>query len=290
MSELRSFSYSGRKVPLKFYLPAERPAPLILLSHGLGGSRETGAYLAQHWAGRGFCVVAMQHPGSDSEVWKKAARSKRLAAMKRAASPQSFFYRIDDVQATLEQLKKWNEDVKHPLFRSFDWQNIGMAGHSFGAITTQALSGQRFSGVGAKYTDPRIKAALALSPSAAQHASNHQAFSQVKIPWMLMTGTRDTSVIRPQLTAESRQQVYAALPNGKKIAYQLVLKGAQHMAFSDRTLLGKKQRNPNHHRLIKSLSTAFWETHLKSNKAAYQWLHGDQPQALLQTGDQWQWK
>ena len=34
---------------------------MILLSHGLGGSREVGTYLGEHWAARGFVVVAMQH-------------------------------------------------------------------------------------------------------------------------------------------------------------------------------------------------------------------------------------
>lgn len=35
--------YDSRTVPLKFYLPKDpQPAPVIVLSHGLGGSREVG--------------------------------------------------------------------------------------------------------------------------------------------------------------------------------------------------------------------------------------------------------
>ncbi len=37
-----------------------------------------------------------------------------------------------------------------------------MTGHSFGAVTTQAVSDQKFLGRTA-FTDPRIKAALAMS-------------------------------------------------------------------------------------------------------------------------------
>lgn len=41
---------------------------------------------------------------------------------------------------------------------------IGVAGHSFGAVTVQAVAGQRYPGV-ADLSDPRAKAFVALSPS-----------------------------------------------------------------------------------------------------------------------------
>ncbi|MBT8043888.1 MAG: hypothetical protein KJO79_02960, partial [Verrucomicrobiae bacterium] len=47
-THLLDMHYKGRKVPLKLYLPAQKNAPVILLSHGLGGSREVGAYLGNH--------------------------------------------------------------------------------------------------------------------------------------------------------------------------------------------------------------------------------------------------
>lgn len=104
---------------------------------------------------------------------------------------------------------------------------------------------------------------------------------------MMMTGTKDQSAIG-NTTPESRREVYAALPAGSK--YELVLKDAQHMAFSDRTLFGKEQRNPNHHNAIKALSTAFWETYLQDSQAARAWLDGDAPKAMLDPDDVWQSK
>ncbi|HYN04894.1 MAG TPA: dienelactone hydrolase, partial [Vicinamibacteria bacterium] len=47
-----------RQIPLRVFLPLERsPAPVVLFSHGLGGSREGSAYLGTHWALRGYVAV-----------------------------------------------------------------------------------------------------------------------------------------------------------------------------------------------------------------------------------------
>jgi predicted dienelactone hydrolase len=258
------------------------------MSHGLGGSREVGAYLANHWAGRGFAVVAMQHAGSDADVWKNSPPAQRLRVMKKAASLESFMSRTKDVPAVIDQITKWNGDKSHMLHGRFNMKQLGIGGHSFGAVTSQAVSGQSFGALGKKFTDKRINAALMLSPSPAKDGKNKRAFGQVTIPWMAMTGTKDTSIIKPELTAAGRLLVYPALPQGNK--YELVLKDAKHMAFSDRTMVGSKQRNKNHHLVIKALSTAFWEAHLLDNKRASAWLQGDSPQQMLQVGDTWKRK
>ncbi|MCZ6671989.1 MAG: dienelactone hydrolase, partial [Verrucomicrobia bacterium] len=88
---------------------------------------------------------------------------------------------------------------------------------------------------------------------------------------------------------ESRMAVYPALPPGEK--YELVLHNAEHSAFSDRALPGdKEQRNPNHHRAILELSTAFWDSYLKGDDAAKTWLKGDEARAILEEKDRWQLK
>ncbi|MCO6047549.1 hypothetical protein NG895_26900 [Aeoliella sp. ICT_H6.2] len=105
---------------------------------------------------------------------------------------------------------------------------------------------------------------------------------------MLLTGTHDAGQIGNQ-TPESRQQVFPALPPGDK--YQLVLDGAEHSAFSDRALPGDRQtRNPNHHRAILAVTTAFWDTYLKGDQQARAWLESDEVQKVLEVGDAWQRK
>ena len=47
---------------------------------------------------------------------------------------------------------------------------------------------------------------------------------------------------------------------------------------------------PNHHRVILALSTAFWDTYLRNDARAKEWLDGGGPQKLLEPGDHWQKK
>ncbi|MGJ8697719.1 MAG: alpha/beta hydrolase family protein [Verrucomicrobiaceae bacterium] len=284
-TKLTSFVYGeGREVPLKVYLPQEKSGPVILLSHGLGGSREVGTYLGNHWAGRGFVVVAMQHAGSDEAVWKEVPPAQRMKAMAKAANGSSFVDRNGDVSATLDQLETWAVDKAHFLHGRMNLEKVGIGGHSFGAKTTQALCGQRYGVAGARFADERIDAGLALSPSIPRMGDAKKAFGGIQMPMMLMTGTKDEGHLS-SATPETRQLVYPALPAGSK--YELVLKDAEHMAFSDRTISGKEQRNPNHHRVILALSTAFWEAYLKESQPAREWLDGKKPDAILEEGDVW---
>jgi predicted dienelactone hydrolase len=276
-----------REIPVRVCLPAGKaPAPVVLFSHGLGGTREGPAYLGKHWAARGYAVVYLQHPGSDDSVWRNQPAGQRLAAMKEAASAKNLMLRVKDVPAVLDALAAWNKEEKHPLAGRLDLSRVGMSGHSFGAVTTQAVSGQSFAG-SARVTDPRIKAAIAFSPSSPKLGTPAAAFGAVKIPWMLMTGTKDVAAIGGTDLA-SRLAVYPALPGEK---YELVLDGAEHSAFTDRALPGESgKRNPNHHRAILALSAAFWDACLNASQPARTWLQGDGLRSVLEAKDRWQFK
>lgn len=279
----------NREIPIRVYLPAQESArPVVLFSHGLGGSREGCAYLGNHWAARGYVAVFLQHPGSDTSVWKDERLGQRMAAMEQAASLQNFMLRVKDVPAVLDALEAWNGTENHALAGRLDLARVGMSGHSFGAVTTQAVSGQVAMRGAISFADRRIKAAIAFSPSSPRRGDPAQAFGSVEIPWMLMTGTNDVAIVG-DAGVESRLAVYPALPPGSK--YELVLDGAEHSAFSDRALPGDQQaRNPNHHRAILALSTAFWDAYLREDAAAKAWLDGDGPKSAIEERDRWQRK
>jgi predicted dienelactone hydrolase len=289
-----------RDIPVRIYLPdalhgGRSEAPVVLFSHGLGGSRENNRYLGVHWSARGFVGVFLQHPGSDESVWKEAEAGERYQTLRRAASGQNLRLRTQDVTAVLDQLEKWNKTSGHQLAGRLDLTRAGMSGHSFGAVTTQAVSGQTFRGFGAagrggaSSTEPRIKASVIFSPSSPRIGDPKTAFGSVKIPWLLMTGTEDTAPIG-DIDVESRLAVFPALPPGDK--FELVLDGAAHSAFGDRALPGDRagERNPNHHRAIMALSTAFLDTYLRNDPAARAWLNGDGPASVLEKPDRWQKK
>ncbi|MDR2704786.1 MAG: hypothetical protein LBC02_03310, partial [Planctomycetaceae bacterium] len=63
----------NRTIPVKIFYPAkmnEEKLPIIVFSHGLGGSIDCCSYLANAWASQGFAAVFLQHPGSDENIWK----------------------------------------------------------------------------------------------------------------------------------------------------------------------------------------------------------------------------
>ncbi|MBF0407178.1 MAG: dienelactone hydrolase [Candidatus Riflebacteria bacterium] len=279
----------NREIPLHIYLPLiNASAPVVLFSHGLGGSCEGNTYLGNHWSGRGYLTVFLQHPGSDTSVWKDKPLNQRMDAMKEAADGQNFMARVKDVSVVLDQLDQWNKTEKHVLFGRLDLSRVGMSGHSFGAVTTQAVSGQSFLRGRVALTDPRIKAAIMFSPSCPRRGDAKRAFGDVKIPWMLMTGTKDISQIGGA-DLQSRLGVFPALPEGGK--YELVLFEAEHSAFSESKLgLGIRKRNPNHHKVILALSTAFWDYWLCEYNHAKTWLDGTGPDSLLEKNDRWQKK
>jgi len=277
----------ARDIPLRVYLPTNTaPAPVILFSHGLGGSRAGSSFLGEHWAARGYVVVFVQHPGSDESVWSDEPRRSRMKAMNQAASAENFLSRVRDIPAVLDQLEIWNADKTNQLAGRVEMKKVGMSGHSFGAVTTQAVSGQTSAIGGRQFTDPRIKAAIPFSPSTPRGGSAEKAFGSVSIPWMLMTGTRDISPIG-QTDVKSRLGVYPALRGAPK--YEVVLHEAEHSVFTDRPLPGDRAtRNPNHHRAILALSTAFWDAYLRGDSAALAWLNEPGPRSVLEPDDRWQ--
>ncbi|MCB1051875.1 MAG: dienelactone hydrolase [Acidobacteria bacterium] len=277
----------NREIPIRVRLPQASNAPIVLFSHGLGGSRTNNAFLAIHWAKRGYVTVFLQHPGSDESVWRELPPSQRYAAMKDAASAKNLKLRTEDVPAVLDQLAIWNHEATHRLYQAMDLNRIGMSGHSFGAGTSQAVGGQWYPLVRSRWWESRIDAAVMFSPSAPQRGDLKKAFGSVSIPWFLFTGTEDDSPIGGQSAAD-RLKVFPALPPGDK--YECVLFGARHSAFGDRDLPGDSGRNPNHHRILLAFTTAYWDAYLKQNPAALVWLQGPSARALLQSGDTFQFK
>lgn len=278
-----------RTIPVRVWLPShDRPAPVILFSHGLGGARDGNAYLGRHWSARGYCVVFLQHAGSDEAVWRDLPFPERLPALRKAINLSTTLDRYRDVPAVLDRLDAWNGEAGGPLDGRLDPARVGIAGHSFGAVTAQGVTGQRTADRRTPFTDRRIGAALLMSPSLPRIGDGQSAFGSIAIPWMIMTGTEDDSPVG-NATPESRREVFAALPPGEK--YELVLFQGEHQAFGDRVLPGSKRpRDPNHHRVVLALSTAFFDAFLRGDKAALGWLESDAPRSVLADGDVWQWK
>jgi predicted dienelactone hydrolase len=269
---------SSDDLPLKIYFPPKSTAaPVIIFSHGLGGSRENNPYLGEHWAQRGYMVIFLQHHGSDESLWKSKGPLAALISMKRGASAENLVTRVEEVKLLFDALPKLNEDAKSPCYHRMDLKHIGMSGHSFGAITTQVLAGEALAGGRKQMKDSRISAALMMSPSPPAWGDAKTAFSPISLPCLLMTGTEDDSPIG-NISSGSRLEVFPALVNAP--AWQVVFEGADHMSFGQRSA----GQGNKFHASILAISTAYWDATLKGDPQAKAWL---KKPAVLGVKDQW---
>jgi hypothetical protein len=118
------------------------------------------------------------------------------------------------------------------LEATIDPARIGIAGHSFGALTVQVLAAEA-----GRRGGPAIAAAIALSPGG-RSAASLGALAGVRMPFFCVTGDRDGYVTFGRGAAArqlgiplaDRLAVYRHLPAGAK--QLLVLAGADHMTFA----------------------------------------------------------
>jgi dienelactone hydrolase len=272
----------NREVPARVYYPKTGgPCPVIIFSHGLGGSRDGYAYLGRHWASHGYVSVHLTHKGSDSSVWQ--GQTDVMAALKKAvADPQASLNRPQDVSFAIDQLTKLNQKDS-PLAGRLDLDKIGMAGHSFGAFTTMAVAGQRYFPLGRETSmgDPRVKAAIPMSPNPPRKKEEYaRSFAAVTIPCLHMTGTLDDSPVGETKAAE-RRVPFDHLD--KSDQYLVLFKDGDHMVYSGRAGIGSRvgnaagfggdpKKDPRFQALTRMATMAFWDAYLKGDKPAKTWL------------------
>jgi predicted dienelactone hydrolase len=267
-----------RDVPVKIYYPsAETAGPVILFSHGLGGSREGYAYLGEYWAAHGYISVHLQHLGSDEGVWKGTLRPMK-ALRKAAMDPDNARNRPRDVSFAIDQLTALNSDSASPLHGRLDLAHLGLAGHSFGAYTTLVTVAPHHPLGG---YDPRIRAAIAMSTPAPQKPS---VYADIAIPVFHLTGTDDVDKVGSVKTAADRRIPYDQTKSAP--ACLLTFNGGDHMVFSGPTARQKPDaKDLRFIAFIESSTLAFWDAELRGKTDARDWLlNGDFAAALGNDG------
>ena len=274
-----------RKIPVKIYYPESESQkfPVIIFSHGLGGSRQGYTYLGNHWASHGYICIHLQHLGSDDSVWLNKSPAEIMPAMRKAvADLNNSLNRIYDVHFTLDKIEFLNKE--DGLFKGkFDLEHIGMAGHSFGAFTTLAVIGEgypRWDGSYHRFDDSRIKAAISMSATPSRHREKlKQVYSGIDIPCFHMTGTLDDSLVADTKASE-RRLIYDNIDRADN--YLLTFEGGDHMVFAGRDVPGRDgSKDPVFHLLIQMSTTAFWDAYLRADQTALQWLTAGQFKQVL---------
>jgi dienelactone hydrolase len=271
-------SRDGRRVPIKLYYPECKEGesyPVIIWSHGLGGSVDGASFLSRYLASHGYGILHVQHHGTDSSLWEGKPGHPwdviRATPIPRSAS----LNRFADVPYVLDEIQGWL--AQHPEIAScLDFNRLGMSGHSFGALTTQVMAGQMFPDEGGallQMKEPRFKAGILYSPVPIPHLSDEdpaKLYGPISIPLLHMTGTEDSSPIE-DWGYEARLVIGEHA--GDEEQYVHVLPEGDHMIYNGSR--GKLGNNPNrdaHEDEIKQTALAFWDAYLKDEAGAKEWL------------------
>ncbi|ONG56314.1 acetylhydrolase [Pseudoroseomonas deserti] len=266
-----------RRLPVLLRLPdTPGPAPLMIVSHGLGGSREGLAYLGQALAEAGILTVHLQHPGTDDSLWR-GVPDRRANLLAAASDANRALDRLLDVRFALDSLA-----AAPSLKGRVDTGRIGIGGHSYGAWLVQHMLGQRLPGGdrGLALPDPRLSAGIALSPMPPEGLPPRLAFARVTAPLLHVTGSQDHSWLGGT-SAEARRIPYDATSGPAALA---VLQGATHAAFAGETGVGGSWEDATYHPRSAGLAVAFLRSLWLGDAASGAFLRAGAP-GLLAAGD-----
>lgn len=302
----------NKDLKVKVYAP-DGPGrfPVIVFSHGAGGSRESFGPLARYWASHGFISIHPSH--ADALVGGAATGTAPRGALggllnRTLESPAAWANRARDLSSVmngLDQVEKAVPSLKGHL----DRKRIGVGGHSFGGFTAMLSGGATIdlseSEKDRTYVDPRVKAILVVSgQGTGQQGLTARSWRKVFIPMMTVTGSEDRG-IAGQGPEWKKQPFELSRPGGK---YHVFLEGANHFSFGGelaggglaagglgpgvRARLGGGRRvgfgggqlrgQSDVFEAMKAASLAFWNAYLKDDPQAKEFLMSNRLVAATQ--------
>jgi predicted dienelactone hydrolase len=232
--------------------------PLVIFSHGMGGSRTAFADLSEFWASHGYIVIHPTH--ADSVELQK--RTNPDAARGFLTNPRDYTNKVDpagrlaDAKFLLDNLSAI--EAVDPRLRTGDRglinrDKIAMAGHSAGAMTTQLAIGAHVRGARGlsqgeslrqrmqvrSVGDDRIDVGLIISgQGTTSRMFTDESWLKVPVPTLTITGSNDTSRASDE-TPQSRRHPFEKSPGrakGGQPAYLLWLEGATHGSYQGKGL------------------------------------------------------
>jgi predicted dienelactone hydrolase len=228
--------------------PAPGPHPLVLLSHGYGGSWRNLAWLAGQLVGQGYVVAAPDHPGTTTFDMQPA---ETVALWKRPA----------DISQTIDTLL-----ADPTLTGGIAANRIAAIGHSLGGWTVIELAGGRLdpaammtncmaefgaiyckiftalgvdrdaaaaAALGADLSDSRIGAVVALDLGPARGLTP-KSLATVRIPVLILGAGEDVdreTAEKAHIAATNRDSLYLASHLPPATTQFALVTGALHFSF-----------------------------------------------------------
>ena len=208
----------GRPVAVTAYAPKQSPCRgLALVSPGAGGSEQGYRFLGDALSAQGYLTVVIGHPESAPQAIRARLRGSTLrdALADLITDPQAYRGRFLDIAAT----RRWARE-------RCGSDDAVLVGHSMGAATAMIEAGAR-NRLDVRGSDA-FGAYVALSPQGAGPIFPDGAWSGIRRPVLLLTGTRDTEL--GGRSWETRTEPFRDLPAG--CAWLGVIDGATHMNFA----------------------------------------------------------
>jgi predicted dienelactone hydrolase len=258
-----------RYLPVRIYIP-EAPYgrhPVIVFSHGLGAAGDQYTYLGQHWASYGYLAVFPTHMDNHVEaIFNSGPLVRNFVSF--GADSSRWQRQIEDISFILDYLP---QDER--LYWLADMQRVGVAGHSMGAYTANALAGMCIElpdDLRASFRDPRVKAIVAVSPPGPGLLGlNRDSWVDIAVPCLSIIGTHDIDPSTLSPTARRTPFETASGPD----QYLLTIRAATHGGFNDQTFLpGDRRSFENYHEFVLMASMAFFDAHLNGDSAGRNWL------------------
>jgi dienelactone hydrolase len=270
-----------RTIPTRAYFPAKAGRyPVIVFSHGFGGSLQTFPNTGKVWASHGYVVLHPTHadslammdpnvPAADAEVMR------RFRAQRGAVDPatqqafvkvldDSFFIdsRLRDVGFLLHALKDPKAGLDAQVLVRADASRLGMSGHSFGGYTTLVAAGAVLTPAPSAPVPAGFAGFLMMSGQGpGRMALNDGSFGRITKPFMSTTGSRDFGAAGE--TPAWRLKPYDLCPPGRK--YAVVVDGFRHADFDPMPGdLAMGERGA----ALRKLHLEFWDSVLKGDGPA----------------------
>ncbi|MCP5065355.1 MAG: alpha/beta fold hydrolase [bacterium] len=260
----------ARDVRTTVYCPVGASgAPLVILSHGAGATRDSYVYLAEHLARHGFVVCVPAHAGSDLPGVQAVASAMGISVLQALGvvtrDPDEYSGRAGDVTFLIDQAATWNTS-NQTLAGCIDTTRVAVIGHSYGAFTALVSGGATagFPGGQMAIGDTRVDAVVAYSPQGLGGTGDFDAtsFASTRVPAMLMAGSEDGGF--QGQPPSWRREGYDLMPSGDK--YFLSLANAAHLHFSEGFQTAPRTET---HGIVTALTVAFLRVHLQSGDISY---------------------
>ncbi len=197
---------------------AEGTFPLVVMSHGTGGSPLTFRTMAQHLARRGFVVALPEHAGNSRNDDTLAHTDANLARRPR------------HVRLAIDRL--YADPTLGPTLAP---DTVAIVGHSMGGYTALAVAGGRPTAFAHESPDgrahavpvtpdPRVRALVLLAPATPWFLSPG-ALTEVRAPILMLTAEHD-----PHTPEGHAEIVRRGLPPSVRVEHR-VIAGAGHFSF-----------------------------------------------------------